>query len=139
MSRFRSAYGDKLKVGKSFLDEDGKFVEGRTKQSFKGLTDINTIIRQYDRTGLINHVNQAAAQYGDFSAVNEYQESLNLVLNAQGAFMELPSAIRKRFGNDPGAFFEFATDPSNLEEMVRLGLARAPVSEQVPVDAPEGA
>ena len=125
--KFRNAYSPHMRVDLSFLDEEGNPLPSQTQQAFKQETDINYILRQYDKTGLITHVNKAAAQYGDFTEVNEYQESLNRVIAAQDAFMELPSAIRKQFGNDPGAFFEFATNPDNLDAMVKMGLAEAPI------------
>ena len=42
------------------------------------------------------------------------------------------------FNNNPGEFFEFATNPANAEQMVELGLAPspAPVMEK-PEKAPE--
>lgn len=143
---FRTAYGERNRVATSFLDEEGNPLPSMTQQNFKAECEINNILRRYDKTGLITHVNNAVAQYGDYTEVNEYQESLNMVINAQNAFNELPSEVRKRFGNDPGAFFEFATNPANHEEMVRLGLANPPeniapelVSESI-VEAPiEGA
>lgn len=137
-AKFRSAYdGKRYRSAISFLDDEGNPSIGRTKQSHKDECDINVILRKYDKTGLITHVNTAAAQYGDFTEINEYQESLNLVINAQNAFDELPSSIRKKFGNDPGAFFEFVTDPANEAACVEMGLAHqrpldpdpAPVSE----------
>lgn len=125
--KFRSAYdGKRHRVSLSFLDEDGNQAIGRTKQAHKDECDINRILHTYDKTGLITHVSASVAQYGDFTEVNEYQESLNTVIAAQNAFDELPASIRKKFGNDPGAFFEFATDPDNADAMVTLGLANAP-------------
>lgn len=121
--KFRTAYSAPYKSAVSFLDEEGNPLPTPTQQHMKAECEINNILRQYDKTGLITHVNRAVAQYGDFSEVNEYQESLNRVIAAQTAFMELPSDVRKRFGNDPGAFFEFATDPSNGEAMIEMGLA----------------
>lgn len=125
---FRTAYDGK-RVNTS--DVDFTDTESMTEQCHKNDCDINTIIRKYDKTGLITHVNQAVARYGDFTLVNEYQENLQMVINAQVAFDELPAHIRKKFGNDPGAFFEFATDPSNLDKMIEFGLANKPVIEQV--------
>jgi phage internal scaffolding protein len=108
----------------SFIDpETGEPLETLTQQHMKAETDINNILRRYDKTGLITHINQAVAQYGDFTEANEYQEALNRIISAQDTFAALPSEIRKRFGNDPGAFFEFATNPDNAKEMVALGLA----------------
>lgn len=130
-SQFRSAYSARNRVTVCFKDEEGNPLPTPTQQHMKAECEINNILGKYDKTGLITHVNRAVAQYGDYSEVNEYQESLNRVIAAQNAFMELPSAVRKRFANDPGAFFEFATDPSNHDEMVRMGLANAPVVPEV--------
>jgi phage internal scaffolding protein len=98
-----------------------------TQQHFKDETDIQKIIKQYDRTGLIRHVARGVAQYGDYSQINEYREALDVVMMANASFMELPAAVRRRFNNDAGEFFEFATNPANAEEMVAMGLAEAPV------------
>ena len=131
MVEIRKPYGKRQAVSLRFNDEEGKH-DGRTEQHHKQLCDINNIIRSYDKTGLVQHVNQAKAMYGDFTEVNEYQESLNLVLRAQASFDELPSAIRRRFANDPGAFMEFVTNPENLDEMIKLGLANPPDPEPTP-------
>ena len=77
------------------------------------------------------------ARYGDFSQVTDYQNSLNVVKHAQDQFAALSSTVRKRFDNDPAKFLEFATDPSNLSEMVSLGLATQTQSETVKTDSQE--
>lgn len=139
---FQKAY-QRNRVALSFLDEDGNPLPTMTQQHMKQETDINYILKQYDKTGLITHVNNAVANYGDFTTVNEYQQSLNMVMQAQEAFNALPSEVRKRFFNDPGEFFEFATNPENKDEMVAMGLAHPPAPEPVsgdsdPATAPEG-
>lgn len=107
----------------AFLDENGDQAIGRTKQSHKTECDINNILRRYESTGLITHVNNTVAQYGDFSEVDDYQTSLQKVMDAEGAFLALPSDVRKFFDNDPAKFLDFAGDPNNIETMVELGLA----------------
>lgn len=124
---FRTAYGERKRVSVSFLDENENQLIGRTEQHHKASCDVNNILRKYDKTGLITHVNRSAASYGDFTEVNEYKVNLNMVMAAQDSFDELPSSIRKRFANDPGEFFEFVTNPANADEMVKLGLANPPV------------
>jgi phage internal scaffolding protein len=108
--------------------------ESLTQQHMKDETDIRKIIEKYDRTGLIGHVQRGIAQYGDFSEVNEYREALDLVANANATFAELPAAVREKFGNDAGAFLEFATNPANIEEMQDMGLA--PKAEPEVSDVP---
>ena len=114
---FQTAYGERNRVTLECPEDV------ITEQHHKDACSISQILSMYDKNGLITHVNRSKAQYGDFTQVNEYQESLNMVIRAQDAFSELPSDIRKRFQNDPGQFFEFATNPDNQEEMVKLGLA----------------
>lgn len=120
MVTIKKPYEAKERVGISFQEQ------GMTEQCHKADCDINTILKRYDKTGLITHVNNAVADYGDYTEINEYQESLNLVIRAQENFEAMPSEIRKKFDFDPGQFLEFATNPANKEEMIKLGLANAP-------------
>ena len=64
--------------------------ESLTEQHHKDEVDINNVVRRYDKQGVITHVNKARAMYGDFTEVNEYQDALNTVIQAQDAFAELP-------------------------------------------------
>lgn len=114
---FKTAYQERERVALHCPEET------LTEQHHVDACSISTILNQYDRTGLITHVNRSVASYGDYSEVNEYQEALNTTIRAQNAFDELPSAVRKKFDNDPGQFLEFATNPANIDELVELGLA----------------
>jgi len=119
--KFRTGYGDRKREG---FETTG---ESLTQQSHAAAADVRNIIKQYDRTGLIANVNKGIAQYGDYSEINEYAESLNMVRQANENFAELPSHIREQFNNNAGLFFEFATDPKNSEKMIKMGLKEAPV------------
>ena len=125
--KFKTAYEERKREG---FQTTG---ESLTQQHFAQETDIKTIIKKHDRTGIISHVARGVAQYGDYSEVNEYREALDVVNNAQASFGQLPSQVRAMFDNDAGAFFEFATNPENAEKMVELGLAEAPPSPVEPV------
>jgi len=94
-----------------------------TKQSFKEECDVNSVMRKFQATGVHPNFNPIDPIYGDFSDVNDYQTSLNLVLHANAQFEGLPAAVRDRFQNDPSQFLQFAADPKNGREMVKLGLA----------------
>lgn len=116
--KFATAYnGSNLKVVE-FNDQPSL-----CKQSFKDECNINTILKKYEKTGLVSHSTSANAIFDDFSSCDDYQSSLNNVIQAQSMFDSLPSGIRKRFANNPALFMDFVHDPSNLDEMVRLGLA----------------
>lgn len=100
--------------------------ESRTKQSFKKECDINQIMAKYQKTGAITHFNKHQQNYG-MADGQTFQEAMNLVCEAQEMFNDLPSSIRSRFGNDPAAFLDFVQDESNVDEMVKLGLAQGSV------------
>jgi len=100
--------------------------ETRTKQSFKAECDINNLLKKYQKTGMIDHVNKYEGEYVDLSNPVDYQTALNVLIAAQARFDSLPSSVRKRFGNDPGEFVQFVSDPNNKEALYELGLATRP-------------
>lgn len=93
-----------------------------TDQSFKDECDINFIMKKYQKTGLLDHVNQYQGHYGDFSEAPDYHTALNKMNEAQEMFLTVPSSIREIFNNDPGEFLEFVLDSDNEQEMRELGL-----------------
>ncbi len=94
----------------------------RTVQSQKDSTDINKIMDKYHKTGMITHLQQKQGQYVDLSSLGDYQHSLQTVIDAQAAFMTLPSTVRKKFANDPQELLTFLSNPQNKEEAITLGL-----------------
>jgi hypothetical protein len=126
--KFKTGYGDRKREGFKTTGES------LTQQSHAAAADVRNIIKQYDRTGLIANVTKGIAHYGDYSEVNEYAEALNMVRDANNSFAELPSEIRQQFNNNAGLFFEFATNPENSEEMIKMGLKKAPAAEATNVE-----
>lgn len=96
-----------------------------TEQAHANETDINEIVRRYQRTGALPTRN-GAPMYGDFTQVVDYHSAVEAVRQASEAFMMLPPEVRKRFGNNPGELLEFLSNESNREEAVKLGLVEAP-------------
>lgn len=96
-----------------------------TKQEFVSESDINNILKQYSKTGVLRHVRANAEQgsYMDLPDPIDYQDAMNAVIAGNRAFESLPSALRNRFANDPAKFLEFMADPANQDEAIRLGLA----------------
>jgi len=105
----------------SFDDPDNPT---RTHQSFRDECDINHIVRTANKNGRLPDLIKENPRYGDFSEPLTYQESLNTVIRANDQFAMLPSHTRAKFNNDPGQFLEFAANPENKPEMVKLGLAK---------------
>lgn len=115
---FRTAYSPQLKISLKFP------AQGRTKQSFKDECDINVIMNRYMQTGrLPDQLNPQNPQYIDASGF-DFDVAMQLVAEASTAFEELPSAIRAKFKNDPGAFLDFVHNPDNRAEMHEMGLLR---------------
>lgn len=111
-----------------------------TQQHFKDECDINNIIARYEATGLLTDPLQSSGrmyEFGDYSAVQDYQDSLNCVIAAREMFDSLPSKIRERFNYDPARLLQFLGDDSNRDEAIRLGLVDPP-SPTDPVPDPVG-
>ncbi|MCY1437124.1 scaffolding protein [compost metagenome] len=113
---FVSAYSEKHPVVINF-PLDSLY----TDQSFKEEADINTIMARYQSTGEMPVLNGVQGQWLDVTEM-DFQTHMDFILDAQQLFDQLPSAIRDRFGNDPGAFLGFTSDPENRLEMARMGL-----------------
>lgn len=94
-----------------------------TQQHFKDECDINKILAKYAKTGQLPDMIKKNPIYGDFAESVDYHEAMNTMLLAQEQFANLPAEVRKRFQNEPQEFLEFANNPENLHEMVKLGLA----------------
>lgn len=113
----RHAYSVHLPVKHSFPAES-RF----TRQEFKDECDINSIMRRYQSTGELPHLNLGTAQFLDVSSSLVFQESMNFIAEAQSMFNDLPSAIRDRFHNDPSQFLEFCSNGDNRKELAQMGL-----------------
>lgn len=123
--------------------------ESRTKQSFKEESDINYIIAQYARTGLLTPVVDRPPMFIDVSEVGDYRQALENVQLADDLFMDLAPKIRAEFNHSAAAFLDFCSDPDNEDRMRDMGLLpplpeeppKGPVPDEPPVaavDPPEG-
>jgi phage internal scaffolding protein len=109
---------------------DAKKNPSLTKQSHKAECDVNTILKKYEKTGVINHVNNVAPTYGNFLNIEEYQTSLNKIGMAEESFDALPAKIRKKFQNNPANLIEFLSKEENKKEALELGLLNKPVEKE---------
>lgn len=120
-----------LKIRKRFEDHSAISdatalpIDGQTfvKQSFKDECDINQIVERNKATGLLTHVREGQPMYGDFTAISNYEDSLQVVIEAENMFAELPAHVRDFFANNPAEFVNFASNPENADKLVELGLA----------------
>lgn len=103
--------------------------ETRTKGSLKDDSDINLIMKRFERTGILPQV--GGGRFEDLQEV-DYQTAMNLTIEAGQAFASLPARMRERFGNDPAQLLRFLEDPRNREEAVALGIVAKPDEVAVP-------
>ena len=109
--------------------------ESLTQQSFAEEAKIQNIVKKYDSQGFFDRINRNPAQYGDFTQITDLHSAMNQINAARENFMTIPAEIRERFQNDPQQFYAFASDESNFDELVDMGLATKRVPNE-PVSSP---
>lgn len=103
-----------------------------TRQEFAAECDINTLMAQYEKTGLFPSVNAGEPRYLDVSNVPDLMQAHDVLINATSAFMSLPALVRRDFDNDPLKFIAFAENSENLEKMREWKLAPPAAVEPPP-------
>ncbi len=115
---------------KRLVGIDPPWGKSRTRQSEAKATNINTIVAQYDKTGLLPQIGREAL-YADVSEAPDYRTALDLIRNADELFMTIPAGVRRRFDNDPAVFLDWTSQPENRDEMIEMGLIEKPVTPAV--------
>jgi len=101
-----------------------------TRQEFKQDCDLGLLLKRFGRTPEGKRALESAygfaqnLRFEDVSAVPDFRTARDAVNAANERFMALPALLRRRFNNDPAEFLDFALNPSNLDEMRALGLAK---------------
>lgn len=103
-----------------------------TKQSHKEECDIHNILRQYQKTGIITHVQSARPTYEDLPDNIDYQDSLNTLMAANETFSALPAKVRDHFDNDPAKFLAAFYDSKQEDQLREFGLLKAKPPEPAP-------
>lgn len=96
--------------------------ETLAQQHFKEQCDINRIVAQYAKTGLVPQ-STATPMAEDFVGITDYHTAMNAIRRGDEAFSALSADVREKFKNDAGRFVDFCLDPANLDEVIALGLA----------------
>lgn len=110
------------------LDFDSSKEPSLTKQSFKDECDINKIVKRFKKIHGVEMIDTlhgyASGNYGDFSNVTDYRSALEQIDIANDLFMNLPPEVRRKFDNDAALFLDYCQNPSNADELVKMGLAK---------------
>ena len=96
-----------------------------TRQEFAEDCDINVLMKRFENRD-IGAIMRSATEpmYVDFTEMpTDLMGYMQLMSDAEKAFMTLPATVRREFDNDPIGFVDFASDPGNLEQMRSWGLA----------------
>lgn len=109
----------------------------RTVQADAVDADINTIVRRFNLTGRMPE-NLRVPQYGDYDDVFDFHSAQMKIAEATEAFMSMPADIRAEFNNDPGRFYDIASNPENIDYLRDLGLAIPKEDVILPVPVVDG-
>lgn len=90
-----------------------------TDQSDAKMADINNIMAQYAKTGLLPNINEHIASYQDNTLAIPLEEAHNILTAAKVLFMELPAQIRKLMDNDPTQLQSFLNNPDNQDILIK--------------------
>lgn len=107
----------------------------RTLQSQAEDADINVIMKRFANTGVLPQGHRVPT-FGDFTGITDFREAMDLVREAERAFLRVPAELRRRLDHDPQKFIEFCEDPANLPELRKYGFAVPEVPKPNPDDAP---
>ena len=106
--------------------------ESLVQQNMKDEQDVNAIMDKWRRTGDPGIFQKTNGEFIDATEAVDYQTALNIIKDAESAFIALPSALRKELDNSPAKFLEFMHDPANADKIQEYGLVETPI--QAPVE-----
>ena len=97
--------------------------KSRTKQSETEKTNINTIMRKYNKTGVIDHWNDNRPTFGDVSMSQGLHKNMIAAEQASDEFDKLDSHVRRAADNNPVRLLE---SPEGLEVLRQAGMMLDP-------------
>lgn len=104
--------------------------EGGAQQQFKDECDVNMIVDMYVKTRDPRYLNPNEANYGVMPS-QTFHEAMNIVVQGQQMFEELPSEVRKKFDNNPSQFLQYMDGNPDTNELYELGLIKNRPTEEV--------
>lgn len=99
-----------------------------TQQEFKESCDINNILAKFSVQAQALGVDpsqlmpQDQGTYGDFSHLDDFQTAQNKIAFLNDQFSNLPSDVRRKFGDDLNNFVSAISDPNRIDELGELGV-----------------
>lgn len=93
-----------------------------TDPSYQKMCDINFIMAQYAKTGMLPHYKEKSPQYIDNTQLPDLIGAFNLVNDARELFQDLPAIVRKAMDNDPSQLESFVSDENNQAFLLQHGV-----------------
>lgn len=99
-----------------------------TQQEFKESCDINNILAKFAVQAQALGVEpsklmpQDQGTYGDFSNLDDFQTAQNKIAFLNDQFSNLPSNVRRKFGDDLNTFIGAISDPTRIDELGEMGV-----------------
>lgn len=101
----------------------------KTDQSYKKMCDINSIVKNYQKTGILSHQRENLGRYIDNTKIPSLMDAQELLRHAKESFLALPSDIRKLMDHDPTKLVEFIQNPKNKQMLLDYGILEAKAVE----------
>lgn len=97
-----------------------------TDQSDKNMVDINVIMKNYAKTGLLPQFKDKIGHYIDTTQIPSYMEAQAQIEHAKNLFMQLPSQVRKLMDNNPANLEKVLVNPEYKEILIKCGVLEKP-------------
>lgn len=110
----------------------------KTDQSDKNMTDINVIMKNYLKTGVLPNFKQKVAQYIDTTQIPSYMEAHEQITRANELFRALPSEVRKLMNNDPSQLEQVIKNPNYREVLEKHGILKKKITQAKSVEHSDG-
>lgn len=94
----------------------------KTDQSDKNMVNINNIMLQYQKTGLLPQFKEKVTQYIDTTQIPSYMEAQAQIREAKSLFEQLPSQVRKLMQNNPENLEKVLENPDYTEMLIKYGI-----------------
>ena len=125
MCHFRTPYSKAVRAPSHgiFFTEPSQ-----TDQSSLEETTIDYYLRRYAATGIDPAAGRLeAAQFGDFSSIDDFRSAQTKVAAVRSGFESLSAQERAQFDNNFSNYVEFILNPENAKAAQDMGFLHAPI------------
>ena len=93
-----------------------------TDQSDKNMVDINSIMANYAKTGLLPAFKEKVESYIDTTQIPSYIEAQAQIREAGELFEQLPAPVRKLMDNNPANLEKVISNPEYKDILLKYGV-----------------